>query len=879
MRRLLVGLALLVTATIPVAATSVSASHSFTDGAYIITLRDGVSPADVIDDFSIAPTKSTVLDEDDPYFFAVLTGDVAAELSRDTRIADIREEMFARSMEVQTSGPVFNGTQLPIPWGIDRTDSRTGLDGKFTYSSTGAGVRVYVVDSGVNASHPAFGNPSRVVDGWSYRAYEDPLNSYKNAAGSDSCPYDLTFNQLDPAIFDKPTTVDVSDTGKVDNDGHGTHVAGSVAGALTGVAQGATIVPVRVLDSCGQGTETMITRGLKWIHDQHKPGETFANSPAVVNMSLGFGDVSELTEIEIQKILGLGIPVIAAAGNATPTVPARSACGTTPAGTPGTFSIGAMTSLNAEASYSYYGSCVDMFAPGSTVLSTWPYYKPSSATAQVNTYASISGTSMAAPHVAGAVARFLQGKTLSPSLPTQAWEWIKFNATCDAVTPFSTARTEQTPNRLLAVEAPAIAPCAPKTVTSVARDRSVDVSWGESLSPHSAAITSYTATASPGGQKCETLTLTCTITGLTNNTSYAISVSVTNSAGTRASASTSTAQPEGIPNAVTDLTLTAKLSELDVAWKQGAGDGTGITYTATATPSGKTCESTSTSCAITGLTNGTQYTVSVVGTNPSGSSTAVTATGTPNGVAQPVVRIWAEVSSAVPTVDWLKPAVDGVDITYVAVAEPGGITCTTTTTSCAFDNLVNGVMYTVTISGKNSMGESVIGSTMVRPDGPPALPARMKTTTSNSAMKFSWPAVTNTLGVTYILTASPGGRKCTTKRTSCTIKKLKNGKNYSFSMTTKSPTAKVSTSKLVVRARPGFTVKKTTVALRSRTKLGSILTTISKGRKTWTETGTCRIVSGRLVAPRKKTRCVVTLRVARTAKHPAMSTRLAIVVK
>jgi hypothetical protein len=79
MRRLLVGLALLVTATIPVAATSVSASHSFEDGAYIITLRDGVVAADIIDDFSIAPTKSTVLDEDHPYFFAVLTGDIAAE--------------------------------------------------------------------------------------------------------------------------------------------------------------------------------------------------------------------------------------------------------------------------------------------------------------------------------------------------------------------------------------------------------------------------------------------------------------------------------------------------------------------------------------------------------------------------------------------------------------------------------------------------------------------------------------------------------------------------------------------------------------------------------------------------------------------------------
>lgn len=874
MRRLLVGVALLFTATIPVATTSASASHSFEDGAYIITLRQGVSAVDIVDDFSIVPSKITVLDADDPYFFAVLTGDKAAELLRDSRVTDIREEMFARSMDVQTSGPVFGSTQYSVPWGLDRTDSRTGLDGTFTYSNTGAGVRVYVVDSGVNASHPAFGSPSRVVDGWSYRADTTALNSYLAARGAGACPYDLTFNQQEPAIFDKPGTADVSDTGKVDNDGHGTHVAGSVAGALTGMSQGATIVPVRVLDSCGQGTETMITRGLNWIYDQHKSGAAFVNIPAVVNMSLGFDAVSGPTETEIQKLLGLGITVVAAAGN-----DGGSSCNTTPAGTPGTFSIGAMTSNNTEASYSNYGLCVDMFAPGSGVLSTWPYYKPVNGSAQVNTFVAISGTSMAAPHVAGAVARFLQGKTVSTSLPSQAWDWIKFNATCDAITPFSSARPVQTPNRLLAVEAPAIAPCAPKTVSSAARDRSVDVSWGESLSPHSSEITGYTATASPGGQKCETLTLTCTITGLTNKTSYTISVSVANAAGSRVSANSTTATPEGIPNAVTDLTLTSKLSALEVAWKQGAGDGTGITYTATATPGGKTCETTSTSCAIAGLTNGAQYTVSVVGANSSGSSAAVTATGTPNGVAQPVVRLWSEVSSASPTVEWVKPAVDGVDITYVAVAEPGGITCTTTTTSCAFDNLVNGVMYTVAITGKNSMGESVVGSTMVRPDGPPAVPASIKTTMSNLAVKFSWPAVTNTLNVTYTLTASPGGRKCITKKTSCTITKLKNGTNYRFSMTTKSPTAKVSTSKLVVRARPGFTVKKTTVAPRSRTTLGSLLTTISKGQKTWSETGTCSIVSGRLVAPRKKATCVVTLRVARTAKHPAMSTRLAVVVK
>jgi hypothetical protein len=186
-------------------------------------------------------------------------------------------------------------------------------------------------------------------------------------------------------------------------------------------------------------------------------------------------------------------------------------------------------------------------------------------------------------------------------------------------------------------------------------------------------------------------------------------------------------------------------------------------------------------------------------------------------------------------------------------------------------------MYTVTITGKNSAGESVVGSTMVRPDGVPALPVILKTKTAKSAMKLSWPVVTNTVNPTYVVTASPGGRKCTTKKTSCTITKLKNGTNYTFSMTTKSPTGKVSASSLTQKARPGFTVKKTEVALRSRTTLGAILTTISNGKKTWSESGSCTISAGRLVAPRKKSTCVVTLRVARTAKYPAMSTRVSVV--
>jgi subtilisin family serine protease len=875
MRRLLLVVALFSAAAMLTALSPAAASHSFDDGVYIVTLRDGVLAADVIENHELSESDVSVLDNADHFFSAVLSGDEAASIGADSRISDIRKEMFARSMEVQTTGPVFESTQYPMPWGIDRTDSRTGLNNSYTFTKNGSAVRVYVVDSGVNGSHAAFGSPSRVVNGWSYRANVNTLNNYKLASANSTCPWDIRFNKIQPSVFDKPTNPDTADFGGTDNDGHGTHVAGSIAGAKTGIAQSATIIPVRVLDSCGQGTTTMILAGLRWIYDQHIPGTgLFRDTPAVINLSLGFESVSDLVDAEIQRLLSLGITVVAAAGNST-----KDSCNTTPAGTPGTISIGAIASNDNEASYSNFGTCVDMFAPGSNVLSTWPFYQPIGGSAQINTYGFLSGTSMAAPHVAGAVAQFLQSKTVSSSLPAQAWEWITLNATCDAVVSHLASRAIQTPNRLLATEdAPQVAPCATKSVSSIPRDRSVDVSWAESIASQGSVITGYTATAQPGGQKCETTSLSCTITGLANKSQYTVAVSVTNAAGSRISTVTSTATPEGIVNSVVDLALGIKASAFDVSWKQGEGDGTGITYTATAQPGGITCTSPATGCTLSGLTNGTEYTVSVVGVNLSGTSGAVSATGIPNMTPQAVTMPAVIPTTMAPIVEWAKPAVDGVNVTYMVVAQPGGNTCTTTTTSCAIPNLVNGVTYTVTITGSNSTGSAVVGTSVMTPDGVPNVPISMKTKTDRTAMGLSWAAVTDTLGVVYTVTASPGGRKCTTMKTSCVITKLKNGTNYTFTVRTKSATGKVSTTKKSIKARPGFTVKNSEVKMKSRTALTSLLSSPSTGRKTWSETGKCSISRGRLVAPTKKATCVVTLRVARTSKYSAMSTRLSVVV-
>ncbi len=534
-----------------------------------------------------------------------------------------KHELIAHAIGTQTTGPSgFAAPNNVMPWGIDRIDSRTGRDNRFTYTTDGTGVKVYVIDSGVNATHLQFS--SRVLSGWSYRANSAAVTSYNNAntaynsnpaRGIAPCAYKPSVHQFDPSTFDG--VGDVTDVGKVDNDGHGTHVAGIVGGLSTGVAKAVTLVPVRVLDSCGAGTETMVLNGLNWILADHQVGEK-----AVVNMSIGFDSTATGIDVAIKNLLAEGIVVVAASGN-----DGKSACETTPAGTQGTISVGASTYNDLEPSFTNFGECVDIFAPGQSIVSTWP--------SSPDMYVRESGTSMAAPHVAGAAARFLQSATVTPTTPTDVWNWLKTNATCNAITYYKSSATDtsrvglaKTPNRLLAVDAPAVVPCAPNNVTATVASKSSVVSWEEVAADNGSAVTSYTATASPGGRTCSiTSGTTCTITGLVNNTPHSISVVANNAIGVGASSTAVTVLPIGIPGAVGAVVATAQKNALNVSWTQTEGDAVGITYVATASPGGGTCSSTEivmTSCTISGLINGAQYTVSVVGINVYGTGIATT---------------------------------------------------------------------------------------------------------------------------------------------------------------------------------------------------------------------------------------------------------------
>ena len=616
-------------------------------------------------------------------------------------------EMIARAIGTQTTGPLgFAAPNNVMPWGLDRIDSRSGRDNSFTYTTDGAGVKAYIIDSGVSATHSQFSG--RVVPGWSYRTNNAAVTSYNNANtayssnpanGIAPCAYDSRVHQYVPSTFDG--VFDANDVGTVDNDGHGTHVAGIVGGFSTGVAKAVTIVPVRVLDSCGAGTKTMVLNGLNWILADHQVGEK-----AVVNMSIGFESTATDIDLAIKNLLAEGIVVVAASGNE-----GKSACDMTPAGTQGTISVGASTSSDTEPFFTNFGECVDIFAPGQSIVSTWPQTP--------DMYVRESGTSMAAPHVAGAVARFLQSAIVTTATPTDAWNWLKTNATCNAITYYKSSASDtsraalaKTPNRLLAVDAPASVPCAPSNVTATVASKSSVVAWDEVAAYNGSAVTSYTAIASPGGKTCSaTSGMTCTITGLVNNTSYSIYVVANNAIGVGAASTAVTVLPVGIPGEVTAVVAAARVNALDVSWTQTEGDATGITYIATASPGGGTCstvETATTSCTISGLVNGAQYTVSVVGTNAYGTGLAAT----------------------------LQSAV-----------------------------------------------------------------------------------------------------------------------------------------------RPGFTVKKSVVKKNSMTPLSWLVSSISTGAKKWGESGPCSIVGTKLKAPKGSTSCVVVLKVAKTKKYPAMSTRIRIAVE
>jgi subtilisin family serine protease len=269
-------------------------------------------------------------------FSAKMSKEQAVALSQDPRVAYVEED------GVMTASV----TQSGATQGIDRIDqTNLPLNGTYTYNFDGTGVRAYVIDTGILTSHTQFGGRAS-------------------------------------AVFDA-----LGGSGQ-DCNGHGTHVAGTIGGSTYGVAKNVMLRAVRVLDCNGSGSTSGVISGVDWVTNNHI-------SPAVANMSLG-GGASSALDTSVSNSIASGVTYSIAAGNSN-----VDACTTSPARVAAAITVGATTASNdARASFSNFGTCVDIFAPGVNITSAWD-----TSTTATNT---ISGTSMATPHVVGATALYLQ---------------------------------------------------------------------------------------------------------------------------------------------------------------------------------------------------------------------------------------------------------------------------------------------------------------------------------------------------------------------------------------------------------------------------------------------------------------------------------------
>jgi subtilisin family serine protease len=366
------------------AAAPVLARSAAAEGEYIVVLREGADPRAVAAVAGIHPRF---------VYTAALTG-FAAALNAG-QLNALRHHPAVDFIEGDARAQLMV-TQPGAPWGLDRIDQRDlPLSTTFTYGYTGKDVIVYVLDTGIRKTHKEF-------DG---RAAYIPNGTNGDFVGD-------------------------GHGSAADCHGHGTHVAGIVGGVRYGVAKQVYLYAGRVTNCAGGGTASMAIAGMDWITRNGKLG--------VVNMSLGYGDV-ESVRVAAGRMIDAGHFLAAAAGNGNFAGTPQNACLQSPAGQVKAMTVGSTTSTDAESSFSNYGKCVDILAPGSSIKSAWASSDTATSTR--------SGTSMATPHVAGVAAQYLQAA--GPTAPATVHSYLWTTATVGRITLHAQSIAGLTPNRLL----------------------------------------------------------------------------------------------------------------------------------------------------------------------------------------------------------------------------------------------------------------------------------------------------------------------------------------------------------------------------------------------------------------------------------------------
>ena len=574
MKRLLVSaLTATLFVSLPVASMA-SADQDESEGSYIVVMRS----SDDLDGEEAEISRSGGRTEK-RFSRAINALSVKVKHSEAGRIRNNPKVLF-----VELDQPMYAlDTQNPSPsWGLDRIDQRAlPLNSTFTASAKGANVNVYIVDTGVYTTHSEF--TGRLSSGFT---------SIIDGNGTNDC------------------------------NGHGTHVAGTTAGTTYGIAKSATVIPVRVLDCIGSGTTSGVIAGLDWIVGHHTAG-----TPAVANMSLG-GGASAALDTAVQNVINDGVVMAVAAGN-----DGLNACNYSPARAVNAITVGSTTTTDARSTFSNTGTCVDIFAPGSSITSSW--------IGNTTSISTISGTSMAAPHVAG-VAAVLLGRFPS-STTAEVGAMLRTSATPNVVASAGTG----SPNYLLYLDpvgGPIVAPPPP---TPVAPSAPTGIAITPTTGSLSVRFTAGAAGTSPinsykysvnGGttwatRQTGTTASPIVITGLTTGSTYLVSLRAVSVVGDGiASTPVSATIPVAatVPTAPTIGTATANAGRTaTVRWTLGSNGGSAITshvVTAYLNGSGTAARSvtvngaTAVSATVTGLNNGGSYTFKVLARNATGSS-------------------------------------------------------------------------------------------------------------------------------------------------------------------------------------------------------------------------------------------------------------------